>query len=692
MRRILITVLLVATPTVGLGIGWLSAVRREEAGYARERRAAVERTADAVVTAAGESLEALRELEDARPYDQYNYYWSPPDVLATQEAVVVSPLVHPPEDARIIGWFQVDPGGQVRSPSSHVDAPPEVRAHGEAVIAALRPESLAAARILAHGSVEQIEVAQVQARVVRSELPTNPVQSQGDWLSQVATEIRQAQAGSAVDLDNLNQRGRVVRPSRAERSWQDVQAENEGRLELNVLDVAAPGNVLPATTGNAVPQAQVYTPTIQGTSSGRTTSDLPAFTNSRRPQRQASRATSGTSPPPGPTPSVPQARTPRSRTRRVVVRRVVPAPPPTAEGGGAEVVYTPMSWGLLGEQLALYRVVSSEGASSVQGLLIDREELFQRWLPALAEREAEAVAHVRIVGRGADPATERCAVRRALPAPIESAAICLEPLAAATTAVDPMTLQVAALLGLVLLLGAGSATLVVGERRAAGLAAMQREFVANVSHELRTPLTTLRMHAELLREGWVDDASRARFYDDLVVESTRLGQLVENVLTLSRLERGRGPQPEPGDLGGCVTEAVEKRRRFVELRGFAVDVDAPPAQARFDREAVDAIVANLVDNAVKYGGGSERRVSVSVRASGPDVVIAVMDRGPGIAAAERERVFEPFYRAGGAQGAKTGTGLGLALVRRLAREQGGGATVRPSERGCTVEVRLPSCG
>jgi signal transduction histidine kinase len=195
------------------------------------------------------------------------------------------------------------------------------------------------------------------------------------------------------------------------------------------------------------------------------------------------------------------------------------------------------------------------------------------------------------------------------------------------------------------------------------------------------------MHAELLREGWVDEASRARFHDDLVVESTRLGQLVENVLVLSRLERGKRPEPKPGDLGAVVREACEKRRRFVELRGFRLEVEAPEARASFDGESLDTVVANLLDNAVKYGAGDERVVRVQVRTTPERALLAVSDGGPGVPEPERERVFDAFYRAKSAPG--TGTGLGLALVRRLAREAGGEARIVPTPGGCTVEVWLP---
>ncbi|MBI2894627.1 MAG: HAMP domain-containing histidine kinase [Deltaproteobacteria bacterium] len=602
-------VLLVAVPTVGLGTGWLLAARREEAGHERERRAAIERAADAVVATVSDSLAELRAREDARPYDLYNYYYAPADVLAAQEAVVVSPLAAPPSDPRILGWFQVDPTGEARSPSVHADAPSSVRSGGERVLRTLGPEALEACRGLAHGSVEEIERSQVAARTVRRSYPTNPVQSTGAWASQLATEIRNAQAGSIEEQNSLNLRGRAERPGRISQTWEDL-----GR------------GTTPSSTG--------------------------AGTTAPRP------------------------------TRRAVRPRPAPPMPVAAEA----VFYTPMAFGRLGGRLALYRVVSSEGSSSVQGLLFDEDALVDRWLPEIAGLHAGAVARVSLVR---DPgAAARCAVSRTLAAPLEQTSLCLEPLAASARS-GPLALQAAALVGLVLLVVAGTAALLVAERRAARLAAMQREFVASVSHELRTPLTTLRMHAELLREGWVDEGSRGRFYDDLVVESTRLGQLVENVLQLSRLERGRKPRAALGDLGVAVEEAAEKRRRFVELKGFELDVRAPEARAAFDGESVDAIVANLLDNAVKYGAGPARRIAVEVRETEERAVVAVSDSGPGIPPADSERVFEQFFRSGKAAVQGTGTGLGLSLVRRLAREQGGDARVVSTPSGCTVEVWLP---
>jgi len=612
VKRIALYVLLVAVPTVGLGVGWLLAARREQAMEERKARSAVARAADEVVAAVAESLDELRAREDARAYDEYSYYYAPENVLATEEAVAVSPLAGRPSDPRVLGYFQVDPGGTIRSPSVHADAVDDVRRHGEDFLRGVGSPVADACRPLTHGSPMAIATAQAQARSGWS-APGNPVQSQGEWATNLANAIREANEGSLEMKDNLTRLGRGVRPSRANAGWEAV----EGDVHVTVDGRLGEAKTVTLPLGH-------HTVWLHG--------------------------------------------------------REVSAGAPTAARRG-EVAYTPMAYGRLGGRLALYRVVSSEGTASVQGLLLDESEMKGRWLPDVAARHAGAVSRVRFDG---DPSS--CAATRDMPPPLDDTKLCLTSRASASVA-GSMTWQIAALVGLSLLVVAGGGALLRAERRAARLAAMQRDFVASVSHELRTPLTTLRMHAELLREGWVDEAARARFYDDLVVESTRLGQLVENVLVLSRLERGRAPEPSQGDLGAAVRDAAEKRRRFVELRGFQLDVETADAPTSFERESVDAIVANLLDNAVKYGAGAEKVVRVRVRATAERAVLEVSDDGPGIPEPERERVFETFYRAGTAPG--TGTGLGLSLVRRLAREQNGDARIVASDAGCTVEVWLP---
>jgi len=289
-------------------------------------------------------------------------------------------------------------------------------------------------------------------------------------------------------------------------------------------------------------------------------------------------------------------------------------------------------------------------------------------------------------------------VREPASTALDGVELCFPPeaLARATAEVDgPLHLQSGLLAILVLVAAAAVFVVHRAGRRADELNAQKSAFVSAVSHELRTPLTTIRMHSEMLREGMVDDDKRDRFYEDLVQESVRLARLVENVLEISRLEEGRRPlRTVRADLVDHVRGVIDAQARLVGAKGFTLR--GPHAEeslpVRFDGPAVEQIVVNLVDNAVKYArGAGERTIDVDVRRDGGSAVIEVADRGPGIPASEREKVFERFYRVERQETAHMpGTGLGLALVRELSRAHGGDATVSDrSGGGCVIRVTLP---
>jgi signal transduction histidine kinase len=252
------------------------------------------------------------------------------------------------------------------------------------------------------------------------------------------------------------------------------------------------------------------------------------------------------------------------------------------------------------------------------------------------------------------------------------------------------------LLGVLLTLAVAHLARMRAHARERALAAVERSFVASVSHELRTPLATLRLHAEMLAEGWVTDARRPRVLKDLVEQSTRLSRLVEDVLTFGRLAEGRATvKVSTFDLAARVRTVVDNERERLEARGMTLDtagIPKEPVAVRADPTALEQVLLNLLENAARYGLGEDRTVSVAVEPRGESVVLSVRDRGPGVPEAERERVFDRFYR--GAEALRShvaGTGLGLAIVRGLCRAMDGDAKVVPAEGGgCRVEVRLPA--
>lgn len=177
--------------------------------------------------------------------------------------------------------------------------------------------------------------------------------------------------------------------------------------------------------------------------------------------------------------------------------------------------------------------------------------------------------------------------------------------------------------------------------------------LANASHELRSPLARIRMGVELLAEQ--PSAERRA---ELARDIAELDELIDEILMASRLESGGTPPREPVDLTGLVAEECARVNALLQ---------AEPATVQGNARLLQRMVRNLLENAQRHGGGS---IDVDLRATDP-IELDVMDRGPGIAAAERERVFEPFYRVKGASEASGGVGLGLSLVRQIARQHGG---------------------
>ena len=216
------------------------------------------------------------------------------------------------------------------------------------------------------------------------------------------------------------------------------------------------------------------------------------------------------------------------------------------------------------------------------------------------------------------------------------------------------------------------------------LAQQRSQFAAAAAHELRTPLAGLRLYGEMLAEG-LGNPGRARDYARrLAGEAERLGRVVTNVLSFTRLERGSlTVESRPGDLGAAVGEACQRQRPALEESGAALEVelqDGLPAVA-FDRDAVANILQNLLDNAEKYTRGVDgRRIRVALARNGKGVDLSVADNGEGVAPELRRRLFRPFTR-GGNRDAPEGLGLGLALVKLLAEAQGGEIAYREAPSG-----------
>ena len=217
----------------------------------------------------------------------------------------------------------------------------------------------------------------------------------------------------------------------------------------------------------------------------------------------------------------------------------------------------------------------------------------------------------------------------------------------------------------------------------------QRAFVADAAHELRSPLTALKLQLQLLKRAG-SDAERSAAAEALAAGIDRAARLVEQLLTLARSEPGAAATPlQPLDLSELVREAVADTVPLALARGTALELQADaPVSINGDRAALRALVRNLADNAVRYSPPGAR---VELRVDTPQGVptLTVDDAGPGIPPADRERVFDRFYRRGLSE--EPGTGLGLAIVRGVAQRHGARVTLGDAPLGgLRVTLQFPS--
>jgi two-component system phosphate regulon sensor histidine kinase PhoR len=229
------------------------------------------------------------------------------------------------------------------------------------------------------------------------------------------------------------------------------------------------------------------------------------------------------------------------------------------------------------------------------------------------------------------------------------------------------------------------------ERRANDL---KSEFISNVSHELKTPLSIISMFGEMLANGRTKGPEQATEYAQVIWrESVRLGRLIDNVLDFAKMERGKEVYEfAEADVGEVVERAVDLVGRRAQNAEMTIDVDIDPElpPVRLDGNAFTLAVMNLIDNAIKYAADG-KKVAVKLTKQGERIVLIVRDFGPGIAAEEQEQIFERFYRARAVRLKPIrGSGIGLALVRHIARAHHGDVSVTSVPgKGATFQLWLP---
>ncbi len=222
-------------------------------------------------------------------------------------------------------------------------------------------------------------------------------------------------------------------------------------------------------------------------------------------------------------------------------------------------------------------------------------------------------------------------------------------------------------------------------------------FINAVTHELKTPIASIRLYLETLQRREIDEARRQKFYGLMLEDVDRLLGTVDQVLKAGEADHRRSSANRAEiDFGSLAGECVELARTRHRLREGALSMEGPgngtAVKVQGDAAELRTALSNILDNAIKYSGGN---VDVRVQIETPDekrVVLRVRDRGIGIPAEELKRIFKRFHRVRGRSAAKVkGTGLGLFIVRAIARSHGGKVFAESGgdARGTTVTLELP---
>jgi len=373
----------------------------------------------------------------------------------------------------------------------------------------------------------------------------------------------------------------------------------------------------------------------------------------------------------------------------------------------------PMEFALLDSgHFVLFRRVWQNGERTIQGLLIDQNAFIDQLItPAFRESSLSSMSKLIVTYQGAvlqnlaaqysreyQPSASRTEsdllYQSRLIAPFGDIEL-IYTLARLPIGAGGQVIIWAALVLAIVLVGGLLMLYRLGIRQIA-LARQQQDFVSAVSHELKTPLTSIRMYGEMLREGWANEEKKKTYYDFIFHESERLTRLINNVLQLARMSRNE-QAAKLGNMtvGEALRDLKPRLESQLEASGFELSMDGDSSvddqQINIDIDGFIQIFINLVDNAIKFSANAEsKRVDIRYQLmQDGKIQFSVRDYGPGIAADQMKKIFKLFYRSENELTRETvGTGIGLALVQQLVSAMGGKVDVVNCEPGAEFRIQM----
>ena len=227
-------------------------------------------------------------------------------------------------------------------------------------------------------------------------------------------------------------------------------------------------------------------------------------------------------------------------------------------------------------------------------------------------------------------------------------------------------------------------------RKLQGLEESRREFVANVSHELRSPITSIRGFAEGMADGVIPPEEHPKYLRLVSDESKRLSSLVDDLLALSRLEReDAAPEWSVFDINEMLRRAIIRRMDDLEKKRIeaACEAETDPCPVRADRDRVEQVVINLLDNAIKFTP-EDGKITLRSAVKGDTAEITVEDNGPAIPEGDRDQIFDRFFTGNRAHTPGQGTGLGLSICQRIMEMHGQSIRLLDTESGTSFRITL----
>jgi signal transduction histidine kinase len=657
-RLIILSIIILAALCGLLFLGYHS-IRIREQGLQGARMGEFAAVAEQIRRDVTRKLDEFMQTEQNRPYTDYQYYYVPENVAANQQIanlpgpqlpVLRSPLAGHMEQGLAYGNFQIDPDGSVITPNDDVEQRQDLTESDKKLYAEARSNRL---------NIEQNLLPALRGNVPGS-LKMSLYTPNG---IQTRTQPETVTPEKFVkDLEELDQKGNLPPQGTPGSNFPIESLQSKGQ-KAQVLEQRR--SIFEQNVSNIDAQSQ------QGT--GRQSPPIPR----QQPQTgpAADQDQDGQSGPQSGT----QAPPPTARQNEMVQVRIEPFFPVVVPRSGAPRDGRDGNEdSIFGGQVFLLRHVQIEDRHFLQGFRLNEKKLVEQ-IEESASRFMRKGMNFELSPKTNTGDNGKVAYAAILNFGFGDLVLNLRE-------IDPdwigreirhLRIWYFSIVGIVLLaVSLGLASLWRNATAQIRLAQKKDDFISAVSHELRTPLTSIRMYAEMLEKNWVKSQDKVvEYYSNMRQESERLSRLIENVLDFSRIQRGRKKYTfNAGDINKCIIDVVEMMRPYAALKGFSIQTEfGKIEQATFDADAVTQIVVNLLDNAIKYTRDAEdKTIIVRTKAEEKFTVIEVEDHGPGVPHRQRNKIFEQFYRpAAESTRETTGTGLGLALVKKFAEAHNG---------------------